>query len=139
MANDIFMQINEAYRVLIDEESRRRYDINLKYGFETRELVIKYDKYRQGDGKKYGTAYKYPPQSPRQSQQSGRHDKENKISNTIMFYILLIIGCSAIYASVRDLLTGNAEDKSVFTGLAFGLSFTALLIYGYWYYYYKKE
>jgi curved DNA-binding protein CbpA len=139
MANDNFMLINEAYQVLSNEQTRKRYDINLKYGLETPELIIKHDKYREGDGKKYGTAYKYPKQPPRASKQEGRHDKENKTANTIMFYILLIIGGSAIYASVRDLFSGNADDKGVVTGLAFGLSFTALLIYGYWFYYYKKE
>jgi len=139
MANDIFMQINEAYRILSDEQLRHRYDINRKYGFETRELIPKDDKFRQGDGRKYGTAYKYPPQPPRQPRPSGRHDKDNKALNTVMFYILLTIGCFAIYFSVRDLFQSNADDKGIIPGLAFGLSFTALLIYGYWFYYYKKE
>ena len=112
MANDNFMQINEAYRVLIDDQKRKLYDINLKYGLETRELIIKHDKYREGDGKKYGTAYKYPKQPPRTSRQSGRYDKENKTANTIMFYILLIIGGSAIYASVRDLFSGNEIGRA---------------------------
>ncbi len=139
IANDVFLEINEAYRVLGDAEIKRRYDINRKYGLESRGVELKEDKFRQGDGRKYGTAYKYPNREPRPARQSGRHDKENKASNTVMFYILLIIGCSAIYASIRDLFAGNAEDKGVVTGLAFGLSFTALLVYGYWYYYYKKE
>ncbi len=139
MANELFMQINEAYQVLSNAEMKRRYDVNRKYGLETRDLVIKEDKFRQGDGKKYGTAYKYPNQKPRQPRPNGRDDKENKSLNTVMFYILLIIGCSAIIASLRDLFGGHAEEKGVATGLAFGLSFTALLVYGYWYYYYKKE
>ena len=74
MANDNFMLINEAYQVLSNEQTRKRYDINLKYGLETPELIIKHDKYREGDGKKYGTAYKYPKQPPRASKQEGRHE-----------------------------------------------------------------
>ena len=139
MANEMFLQINEAYNVLSNPDLKHRYDINLKYGFETRGLIVEQDKFRQGDGRKYGTAYKYPNQEPRQPRPSGRDDKGNKVSNSIMFYILLIIGLSAIFASVRDLIGGHAEEKGVATGLAFGLSFTALLVYGYWYYYYKKE
>jgi curved DNA-binding protein CbpA len=139
MAAELFVQINEAYQVLSNEDSKRRYDINYKYGLETRELFVKEDKYRSGDGRKYGTAYKYPNQPPRKPKEDENFFKANRRMNTVMFYILLVLGLSAIYASVRDLFAGSLEDKSPFTGLAFGLSFTSLLIYGFWYYYYKKH
>src|SRR5665213_300727 len=139
VAADLFVQINEAYRILSNEDSKRRYDINYKYGLETREIFVKEDKYRQGDGRKYGTAYKYPKQPPRPPGEDENFFKTNRRMNTVMFYVLLIIGLCAIYASIRDLFAGNMVDKSSFTGLAFGLSFTSLLIYGFWYYYYKNH
>ena len=136
---ELFILINEAYRILSDEDSKRRYDINYKYGLETREIIVKEDKYRAGDGRKYGTAYKYPKQAPRPPKENENFFKINRRMNTFMFFVMLILGLCAIYASVRDLFAGSLEDKTPYTGLAFGLSFTSLLIYGFWYYYYKKH
>lgn len=135
---EAFLLINEAYRVLGDLDARRRYDINRKYGLETREIFVEEDKFRQGDGRKYGTAYKYPPR-PKRPVEKDDFQQTNTVMNHMGFYVLLVIGLVAIYASIRDLMSNHVDDKTTVPGLAFGLTFTFLLIYGFWYYYYKKE
>ena len=139
LAYEAFLLINEAYTVLSDNEARRKYDINMKYGFDMHEITVKENKYTQGNGKKYGTAYKYPNQPKRPSRNRENLEPTNNIINHVTFYFMLLVGLYAIIISAKNLLANGTDDKYSINGLAFGLCFTILLIYGFWFYYFKNK
>jgi curved DNA-binding protein CbpA len=120
-ANYQFMVVNEAYRVLSNETIRRSYDYLLS---GANPPVPK----KPADVRKYGTAHKY------------RWKKEPKppepepalVSERIMFYAMILLGILSIVLSINDLLLNASEGLRGITGIAFGVTFTGLLVYG-WY------
>ena len=116
-----FVIINEAYRILSNDMLRRNYDHLRKYGPSVPAKPA-------GDERKYGTAYKYrykKPEEPPVTEESLTGEKS-------MFYILFVLGILSIFLSVNDLVSKRFEGMGGVTGMAFGITFTGLLLYG-WY------
>jgi curved DNA-binding protein CbpA len=137
-ATAMFKDLNEAYRTLGNVTKKRHYDFYYASG---REVKLD-DKYRQDNGRKYGTAYRSQNQTKQHKNQSKSGKKEerpdfSKMENW-MFGSLVVIGVFAIFLSVRDLYYNEIEDLNAFTGVLFGLLFTFLLVYS-WTQIYRKK
>jgi curved DNA-binding protein CbpA len=138
-ATAIFKDLNEAYRTLGNAAKKRHYDFYYASGKE----VKLDDKYKQDNGRKYGTAYKNQHQTNQSRNQYKTQKKEerpdfSKMENW-MFGSLVFIGILAIFLSVRDLYNNEIEDINAFTGIIFGLLFTFLLVYSWTQIYRKKN
>jgi DnaJ-class molecular chaperone len=134
-----FRDINEAYIVLGNNAKRRHYDI---YGTASGRPIN--NKYQQGDGKKYGTAYKhYPSQQKSKNYQQRKKNVEPagdfKVMENMMFYSLMLLGVIAILLACRDLYNNTVESIDGLSGIVFGFTFTGLLGYSWWRIYRKKD
>ncbi len=137
-ASQHFRDINEAYRILANPSKRKHYDF---YNTGTKSGVDK--KYYQGDGRKYGTAYRHYPDPSQEIKFNRRKPKEPagdfRMMENFMFYSLMILGITAIILAARDLFQNDIDGIDSFSGIVFGLTFTSLLGYSWMRIYRKKD
>lgn len=122
-----FVEINEAYQILINPVLRRNYDQQVK---------IQSEKQNPGatgrDYKKYGAGNKTGPKFKRKRKNTfSKKDLEDfKKLEKVLFLSLLLIAFLAIFFAIRDLTFTKWTGVSDLTGLIFGFFFCFLLIYG---------
>ena len=135
-SNIRFQLLGEAYQTLIHKDKRKRYDIKLKYGIETRiQDREHYKRYGTSGRQRPGTSYHYNFfRSKRKLQQ----EKKTIVLDNILFSIMLIIGAYAFIYSISELIAGNWDsmDNGIH-GLIFSVSYLFILVYG-WVLYKKK-
>jgi curved DNA-binding protein CbpA len=125
-ATQYFMDITEAYKVLSNETRRKNYDYLLKYVV----LLV----HRNGHPRKYSGISRPRPVKP----VIRKPDPRRFQVETLMFYALLVLGIISIILSVWDLFSGKYEGARNFSGISFGVTFTGLLVYG-WYEFLKTH
>ncbi len=116
-----FQQLNEAYHLLINKDKRMYYDLKLRYDH------AQYRKY----GKNYEKRFTYSDFRKSNIKQKTKTLNEKVIDN-FFFYTMLIIGIIAIIYGTIDLFFSKWEGPNNLTGFLFGLTYTTLLILG-WY------
>lgn len=136
-AHQKFVLINEAYKTLSNEVSKKRHDLSLHYGVAIPETKEEESKYDQDKGRKYGTAHKY-----KEDENFRNHKKKETFSQReqaqfnrleiFLFYSLIFIGFVAIIFSIIDLIYNRWGGFDSLKGLIFGVLFTSLNIYT-WY------
>ncbi|MEI8203768.1 MAG: J domain-containing protein [Bacteroidota bacterium] len=123
-AKENFQLIQEAYRVLINEKTRRLYD------FKFRDDKSNY--------KKYGTSIRNPSYQ-RQTYKAkvevevkGEVEVEVEVErkDKMLFYSLILLGCLSVLFGLYDLFFKEWEGLSNVSGLMFGLAFLIILIRG---------
>lgn len=132
-AKVIFQEINEAYHTLIDIERRKSYDTSLTQNIY---LYKKYGRYYENrqQNNSYENSY-YDAASRKNTEQDEVKIFSVKLNNffdKFLFYTMLCIGIVTIFFGSIDLFFSKWEGLSNLTGFLFGISFTSLLIYG-WY------
>ncbi len=144
-SNVRFQLLGEAYQTLIHPDRRRKYDLKLKYGNQTRRDAINgvstsfnktgnelrdreiYKRYGTSNSGKFGTSYHY---NFFRSKKRREGDKKFVIFENILFSTMLIIGAFALFFSFSDLLSGSIDKvETGFQGLAFSMIYLFLLIY----------
>lgn len=149
-ANDAFLLIAEAYQILSDDTTKAKYDLLLMYGVNaeiktnTEEEKVHY-RYREDSGRKYGTSYKYKNYTNNyREQKKKQEEKEAKEFNSVLiekvlFISLMVAGVFAIIFAIIDLFTVKIEGLQNFNGLIFGVLFTGLLFYCYYFVFGKEK
>lgn len=145
-AKEKFLLISEAYQILSDKRSKLKYDTLLFYGIDAEVKTQKeeqvHPRYNEDGGRKYGTAYKYKNYNTnyrKQQEEQNEKDDTTKLVEQILFIVLMVIGCIAIVFACIDLFTNEIEGFESFNGLLFGVLFTALLFFCYFFVFNKKE
>jgi curved DNA-binding protein CbpA len=138
-ANEKFLRVQQAYEILMNPLSRNRYDTSLSFnaGFSSRPLSRAEQKdpgYRRSR-----TTHHSRPGHTQKPREKNPDPEEFRLLENVLFYSLLAIGFIAIFFSARDLWLLPWDDLNNFTGIIFGLSFTALLIYSWTQVYRKKK
>lgn len=137
-SNIRFQLLGEAYQTLIHKDKRRRYDIKLKYGIETRiqdRDKEHYKRYGTSGRQRPGTSYHY---NFFRSKRKLKKDKKTIILDNALFSIMVIIGAFAFLYSISEILSGGfASVENGIHVLIFSVSFLIILIYG-WILYKKK-
>lgn len=150
-ANNLFLEIAEAYNVLSDEQNKSKYDLLLLYGINAEiktnlnqeEKVNNY--YQQDGGRKYGTSYKYKNYANNYREQKKKQEEKEAqefksvLIEKVLFISLMVIGCIAIVFALIDLFTIKIEGFQNFNGLIFGVLFTGLLFFCYYFVFNSKE
>lgn len=135
-SNIRFQLLGEAYQTLIHKDKRRRYDIKLKYGIETRiQDREHYKRYGTSGRQRPGTSYHY---NFFRSKRKLKQHKKTIFLDNILFSIMLMIGAFAFLYSISEIISGSFS--SVENGihvLIFSVSYSILLVYG-WVLYKKK-
>ena len=130
-SNIRFQLLSEAYRTLIHRDKRRKYDVKLKYGIETRSRHRErehYKRYGTSTGQKPGTSYHY---SFFRSKKKLKKDKKTIFFDNTLFGFMLMIGAYALLYSISELLSGNWDSvENGIQGLIFSVSYLILLVYG---------
>lgn len=120
-----FQQVNEAYHVLIDEKSRRSYDLRLRYGTPARRVYYQSGStsYRPADRR---TTYRQRPvrQEP---EPQGRLER---IFDHFMYLFMLMAGLFALVFGITRLWAEPIYGVNPVIGITFGALFTILLIWG---------
>jgi len=130
-SNIRFQLLSEAYQTLVHRDKRRRYDVKLKYGVDTRIRQRKREHY-----KRYGTSYTKRPgtsfhYSVFRSKKIQKKDKKTIFIENTLFSVMMVIGAFALFFSISDLLAGTWDSiKKGIQGLVFCLIYLVLLIYG---------
>lgn len=130
-SNIRFQLLGEAYQTLIHKEKRRRYNLKLKYGIETRiqhRDREHYKRYGTSDKQRPGTSYHY---NFFKSKKKRKQDKKIIYLDNILFGIMLMIGAFALLYSISELLSDSwASVENGTHVLIFSLSYSILLVYG---------
>ena len=121
-AKENFQLIHEAYRVLINEKTRRLYDFKFKED--------------KGNYKKYGTSVRNPaykeenitnPKGKHQARHKTNPPKEVEIKvegrDKLLFYSLVLLGGLSVVFGFYDLLFKEWKGLSNISGLLFGITF----------------
>ena len=135
VSNTRFQLLSEAYQTLIHRDKRRRYDIKLKYGIETRiqdRNREHYKRYGTSNRQGPGTSYHY---SFFRSKKKLKQDKKTIFFDNTLFGAMLVIGVFALYSSIFYLLSDNWDSvENGIRRLLFSVTYLTLLIYGWWLY-----
>lgn len=134
-AKQIFQELSEAYYVLGNEQSRKRYDFSIQYGAsvlrEEAPAQSSRDRRRaQRQGSRKSSAK--PPPRPKEP------DYDFSNLERVLFLSLLFIGILAIFLSIRDLIVEEWIGINSLTGIVFSLGFTFLLVFMYFTFYYRR-
>lgn len=138
-SNNTFLLITEAYDILSDEQNKNKYDLLLMYGINaeiktsSKQEENIHPKYKEDGGRKYGTAYKYKNYTNNYNNQKKEEEASSDLIEKILFISLMILGIIAIIFATIDLFTIKIEGLQNFSGLLFGVLFTALLFFYYFF------
>jgi curved DNA-binding protein CbpA len=117
-----FLQINEAYQVLSDDEKRRVYDLRLKNGILSQRVY-----YRPGP---VPYPYKAYYEARRRKEEEVRPSLFERILDQFLFLSLLLVGLFAIGFGVYRLWQEPIEGVNPVNGIVLGVVLTSLLIAG---------
>ena len=138
-----FQKIQEAYRTLGNFEKRKKYDAWLLYGGSILERNGSNNTTANGRDRdrrrSRGQTVRNQPGYKSYHQKKKEPDHDFATLETIMFYSLLLIGFTAIFFAIRDLVFGEWTGINSLTGIVFGISFTSLLAFTYYQFYRRKD
>jgi curved DNA-binding protein CbpA len=126
-----FQQLNEAYHVLVDRDKRLLYNIKMK------DNITLYRKYGKNYENRHAGYYAGSSDYPSNMSSKPSDEKENiiiykiwKHTDIVLYYTMVIIAIVILVNGIRDLLFEKWEGEKNLRGIMLGITFTALLLYG---------
>lgn len=138
-ASEKFLRVQKAYEVLINSGSRESYDYTLNAGSVLSSRPLSRAEQKDPGYRRSRMSQKMKPDFASKKAGKPQDEGDFRMLENVLFYSLLIIGFIAIFFSARDLWNSSWDSLNNFTGITFGLSFTALLIYSWTQIYRKKN
>jgi len=138
-ASEKFLRVQKAYEVLINSGSRENYDYTLNAGSVLSSRPLSRAEQKDPGYRRSRMSQQMKPDFASKKAGKPQGEGDFRMLENVLFYSLLIIGFIAIFFSARDLWNSSWDSLNNFTGITFGLSFTALLIYSWTQIYRKKN